>query len=940
MKKLKILLIPLLFISFALKSESKVWKRTFQSVRIDKSRVERLLNAKLFYHNTTVKDILALSDEKIRELLQPIPPLYYCRCPNCGSHLIQYSDIWVLSGWSIKEPFKIQCVRCKMWFPNEKYKNNAVLEVVTPTGKKLKIPYYRKPNGDAFFYTLVARQILNETLCEGAQVLAELWLITKDRKYAHKAIVIMDRFCEIWYDIPVHANTGNDLFHIEIYTRPPYLGAQCSKLGRWKGDVIPFNLVKAYDMLYECDEFERMSRQRGYDVRLKIEKCFKDAVHMAVTEMEPIPDQILRTAYCLGDPQMMHLGVRLFYKDLRKRYCLDGMEPLGPGYHSPCGGYINVLTDIVKGYSDPKGYVDLIDGKHYENLDLKGINRKFCEYLSKKSSVVKAIFSYPDGYRVPVHDAWSTSTAGCRKLEESKSYLFPGFGHAILGRGKGKNQIQAHLHFSVLGNHSHNDMLNIILWAKGHEFLPDFGYTHTLLRAWSACTLGHNTVVIDQKDQYYRTDNHNFGNLLLYDAQNPTVKVVEAEGIRAYDRVIPDIKEYKRLIALVAISPEDSYVVDVFWVKGGKQHDWVIHTGRGRKGNEPQKIEVFLRMKKRKGTLLGKDKKFEDVKLWLDEVRENRDSEYGLIDNLKVASTDKTFQAESKFENDPDSALRLTMLGGVKSEIILGDAPNSRAANADPNPPKAIFESKTQILIVRRKGPENTFIAIWEPYSKNPFIKEVSRLRINSDDKDAVGIKVSLVDGREDYILIGSKVDSVVKAGNIKLVGKFGWIRKKKGKVSEMYLLAGKQLSAGSIKITSEVPNGVIRDVKSYAAGDEEKCLIVKFHQKPKNLDNLKGKIILVIHPDNSTHGYKIEKVEKFEGRIGNIITDKEEKKEDLYKIYTDEDPGFRIKYRNVTVNEPTLPMPITEMLYFPLRKIEWGENTFIILVPNSKKIS
>ncbi len=899
----------------------RFYKRTFQKIDLSPERVEKLLNSGVYFQKTPIREILELSDQEIRELIQPRATFYYSRCPRCGSHEVQGAELSVLSGWSLKDPFRIQCTKCKQWFPNEEYPENATLEIVGPTGKKQLYRYHRKPNGDMFFMTDTARQILNDTLCSATRVLAELWLLTKERKYAHKAAVIMDRFCEVWYEIPVHGDVGNDLFHKEFYSKPPYLGNQCTKIGRWKGDVIPLELVKAYDLLYESDEFERMSKEVGYDVRQRIERCFRDAVSLALREMYPIADHILRTAYCLGDPQMIHLGVRLFYETLRGGweggYCLDGQDPRGTGYHSPCGGYIKIVGGFVKGYSDPPGYVDLVDGKHFENLDIEGLNPKFCRYLSKRSAEARAKFRFPNGYVAAIHDAWSTSRRGGPPLKKSQSHLFAGFGHVILGRGEGKNQLQAHLHFSPLGVHGHNDMLNIIIFAKGHEFIPDFGYTHTLLRAWSSSTLGHNTVLIDRKEQYYRKDNHNLGNLLLYDASNAEIKVVEAEGLRAYDRIVEDLKDYRRLIALVAVSEEDAYVVDIFWVKGGHQHDWVIHTAGGPKGDEPQKIEVNLNMKRRPGTLLGKKKRFQDVKLWLDEVPEERDSEYGLIDNLRTASTDKTWRGEIRFLNDQSSSLRLTMLGGVESEVILGDAPNPRSANHDPNPPQAIYNSKTKILIVRRRASESTFAAVWEPYSVRPFIREVRALKVKCDVPGAFGMSITLSDGREDYILIGPKVDSELRAEGIKLVGRFGWIRKAKGKVERMYLLAGTELAAGSHKLRSTVPTGVLRNVKSYAGGDDEKCLIVEFSQKPPTAEDLKGRTILVSHPDASTHGYTIERIEEFE---------------DAYKVYTEEDPGFRITYRNVAINEPTLPLTITEMLYFPVRKIEGGKNLFSIL--------
>lgn len=55
------------------------------------------------------------------------------------------------------------------------------------------------------------------------------------------------------------------------------------------------------------------------------------------------------------------------------------------------------------------------------------------------------------------------------------------------------------------GGHGHSDKLSIVLYADGRHWLPDFGscaYGSPEKGAWTAQTVSHNTVVVDQTSQY------------------------------------------------------------------------------------------------------------------------------------------------------------------------------------------------------------------------------------------------------------------------------------------------------------------------------------------------------------------------------------------------------------------------------------------------------
>ena len=68
-------------------------------------------------------------------------------------------------------------------------------------------------------------------------------------------------------------------------------------------------------------------------------------------------------------------------------------------------------------------------------------------------------------------------------------------------------------------------------------------------------------------------NNPSDGNLLLFVPGNSGFQAVAAQGNRAYPGVVRD---YSRLLVMIGVSEQNAYVVDVFRVEGGSQHDFVL----------------------------------------------------------------------------------------------------------------------------------------------------------------------------------------------------------------------------------------------------------------------------------------------------------------------------------------------------------------------------
>ncbi len=150
-----------------------------------------------------------------------------------------------------------------------------------------------------------------------------------------------------------------------------------------------------------------------------------------------------------------------------------------------------------------------------------------------------------------------------------------GYGLAILEQGDGDDRRAATMYYGWAGGgHGHHDRLNIQMWAFGRPMMPDDGYPFpfTRLDFWrwrNTDTFKHYCVVVDECTQ--RNTYSGDLNTLI---STPEVQLMDASAEIAY----PDmVSLYRRTSALIDISPQTSYLLDIFRVRGGRQHDWCFH---------------------------------------------------------------------------------------------------------------------------------------------------------------------------------------------------------------------------------------------------------------------------------------------------------------------------------------------------------------------------
>ncbi|RAV23050.1 hypothetical protein DQG23_02285 [Paenibacillus contaminans] len=300
--------------------------------------------------------------------------------------------------------------------------------------------------------------------------------------------------------------------------------------------------------------------------------------------------------------------------------------------------------------------------------------------------------------------------------------------------------------------HGHGDTLNLGLVAFGLDLSPDLGYpestlsTDTHFTEWVRHTVSHNTVLVDRSMQ----NAHWSGQPSQFD-DTDIVKLVDVESPDVY----PQTELYKRTSAMIRVDEGHSYVVDFFRVKGGNEHHFSFHGAEGQAAAEGLNLTPQLT-----GTYEGPDVEYG--------VRTS--DEYGTGYQYKgsgfhyLKNVERDSSPESQFSVDwaiedtwnilaqpEDIHLRLTMLTET-DEVALADGIPSRTQRGNPE--------SLRYMIAKRTGTnlQSTFTSVIEPYKDDRFVSTIENAAVKTggaaaNEMEARAVKVTLVNGRVDYII-------------------------------------------------------------------------------------------------------------------------------------------------------------------------------------------
>jgi len=372
------------------------------------------------------------------------------------------------------------------------------------------------------------------------------------------------------------------------------------------------------------------------------------------------------------------------------------------------------------------------------------------------------------------------------------------YGQAVLQTEQSSNGRAIWIHYGYGKGHSHHDCLNLGFYAKNIDMLPELGYPEYTggwpkRHTWTANTISHNTLLVGDTQSGYSPG----GKINLF-VVNPPLRAIDVSSNTAYE----GLKAYRRTVALIDISADDSYVFDVFRARGGKNHRLSYHGPAAITTVEGIKLK-----KQEKGTFAGSEVEFATLDgdkgdfykvsgftyLYDIERSEQAVNNYFIVDW-------KAEDQRGRIEAGHEPHLRLHALTPC-DEVALasGDPPQNKSGNP----------RRLRYLIQSRLGEnvESQFITVLEPYDKTPFIRQVRKLNAEyeGDPNSVAAIAVDLENGMTD-ILINCETPTQVKVGDdIEFDGQFGMVRLVDEEVKCMRMSNSRLLRVKDIELTSKI---------------------------------------------------------------------------------------------------------------------------------------
>ncbi|MBM4050061.1 MAG: hypothetical protein FJ279_33610, partial [Planctomycetes bacterium] len=323
-------------------------------------------------YERAVARVMAMSEDEMLAFVPPWAYVAYCECPNCYGG-VEGNGVLV---WSIEQPEQLKCRFCgTVVLPNEKYPEDRVLTGRNKLGDEIRFPYYHNEEKKVpHFLSTHLWRLKRAWLTAQCEALGRAYLATGKEDYARRVALALDRMAQRYPHYPVMQNLPRR-FTFRESQDPPYLWDS----GKWNyfHNEIPIEIIPAYDVVYDSPAFGELSRQRGYDVRAKIEKDFLKAAFAAAEvskyHVSNVVGYDVRSAAILGwviaEPRYVHWAFARMKENMDVGFFRDGMWHEAPSYHYMTIGGLKRCFDAIRGYSDPPGYVDAVDGTRFDNLE-------------------------------------------------------------------------------------------------------------------------------------------------------------------------------------------------------------------------------------------------------------------------------------------------------------------------------------------------------------------------------------------------------------------------------------------------------------------------------------------------------------------------------------------------------------------------------------------
>ena len=813
--------------------------------------------------STRVEYVMSLTESEMLDIIPVQSGIYFTDCPNCDAGAQDRSD-W---RWVPQQPRQIACKGCGAVYPgNPDYPDNKSITVPAPEGTHT-YPYYTRPDGYRIFFRAHADFLAREYMAEACRDLANLYWTTKDEQYAGRAALILLRFAEVYpgyaykFDYPFREKkfapyTQNRIKGVSVY--------RVSKWSWWAYMGISQELLEAYDAVRFWPGLDAMDDGKA---RHKIEHdLFEGMVAFVMGFRENYSNMspgmwrtFIQAGRVLDRPEWVHEALKRVNHFMSHRFQYDGfwLEP-APSY---CGQVLSNLRSVaaaLKGYAPPETAAE----------PLRTSLGHFADTMAKGIATLQGVYgdaTLPHGGSVTINDTWARRGSA---RAQTRSRLVPGLGLAMLGGGERGQQICAWLNYTSGAGHKHMDALSMGLFAFGDELLRDIGYTHTAWRRWSICMMSHNTVVVNGTDSNIDRD-HTLNRLRCFVTDGDAFHLVEAESDAAY----PDVTtRFRRTLVLVGGDSRDAYLIDVFQVHGGEQHDYLLH---GSAAQDSTATVLDAALKPFDGSLMNPGVAFEYPKG--ESFGVGPEGGYGFVRNLSRGEAGETVTLDLRLSSRPEVGTRTHLVCGKGTTIFLGEAPRLRQAERND---QLLPTFRAPVFCARRQGQDlhTVFVAIHEQVNGTPHVRQVNvsrpdgvlRVAVDRDER-----------GRDVFLMALDKPAQVLEDtpdGELRFRGRWGLARTEQGQCRSAHLVEGEELALAGLRVAGELGRqGQVRGVGRGPGPDSRGYL-----QIAESIDTVQpGTALLLTFADRTVRGYNVVRSERLE---------------DGSRIYVHEDPGFALK--------------------------------------------
>lgn len=381
------------------------------------------------------------------------------------------------------------------------------------------------------------------------------------------------------------------------------------------------------------------------------------------------------------------------------------------------------------------------------------------------------------------------------------SFFFGQKGFVVLRQPSGPVAHAAVLRFGPSLVHGHYDDLNVNYFSDGYEMTYDLGYalgsTHTQV-GWAKQTISHNTVVVDEESH----GGGAFGGSLHHFMDFPRLTVSEASST-AYAHAGVDI--YRRLFALA-----DGYALDVFRVRGGRQHDLPLHSLTTKVS-----FQGVAFSPPRPGSLAGEEYRWGELQLNDGDMKGYPNKPYwnpppgngyGFLAQPAFATPESNWSATWLLEEDAGPRFQLLALHDAGSQVITATAPGLY-----PSFPRARH-------VIRRRagdGLSSCFVSVWQTSTDrdSAFVQSIRRIDGGDELTAESGFvfSASLADGKRDIWISAPTSNMTVTARDegtqVSLHGAFGQCRTQGRELLSVHLLEAKSFTIGEWAIEMHSPH-------------------------------------------------------------------------------------------------------------------------------------